>query len=133
MRWKYVFNITGFLIFFLSVFLIFPIVVSAYYQDGSIGAFFQAFVLSIAFAVFLLFFFKRPKTEHISTREGIAIVAIGWFVIAFFGCLPFYFSSCFPSFIDCLFESVSGFTTTGSSILSDELFSPAFTFPDKRI
>ena len=55
----------------------------------------------------------------ISQREGMAIVAIGWTAVGLFGALTFYFASGFESFVDAVFESVSGFTTTGASILTN--------------
>ncbi|MBS3809433.1 MAG: TrkH family potassium uptake protein, partial [Desulfobacterales bacterium] len=63
--------------------------------------------------------FREKRTEHISQREGMAIVAIGWTAVGFFGALPFYISDVFPVFADAFFESVSGFTTTGASVLTD--------------
>ena len=52
-------------------------------------------------------------------REGFVLVSLGWLVLSFFGCLPFVLSGEIPHFIDALFEIVSGFTTTGSSILPE--------------
>jgi trk system potassium uptake protein TrkH len=63
--------------------------------------------------------FRHEKTETISQREGMAIVAVGWSAIGLFGALPFYFSDANFLFVDAFFESVSGFTTTGSSILTN--------------
>ena len=71
-------------------------------------------------------FWKRRRNaedsrfgEGIHAREGFVITALGWIVISLFGALPFYFSGAIPGFINCWFETVSGFTTTGASILSD--------------
>ena len=52
-------------------------------------------------------------------REGCIATAMSWFIMSVIGCLPFFLSGEIPSFIDALFETVSGFTTTGSTILSD--------------
>jgi trk system potassium uptake protein TrkH len=69
---------------------------------------------------FILYkFFWGEKTEHLSQREGMAIVAIGWTAIGIFGALPFYLGNVFNTFIDAFFESVSGFTTTGASVLTN--------------
>jgi len=65
-----------------------------------------------------MFFFPRPKPMVINHREGMVIVSLGWIVCAFFGALPFALGG-FPSFTDAYFESMSGFTTTGASILTD--------------
>jgi trk system potassium uptake protein TrkH len=62
---------------------------------------------------------KKPHITNIYPREGFAIVGLGWVLVSFFGALPFYFSNSIPSFVDSIFESVSGFTTTGASILTN--------------
>ena len=62
---------------------------------------------------------KKPQNKDIYERDGFFIVASAWVLMSLFGALPFYFSGSFNSFIDCFFEVVSGFTTTGSSIFSD--------------
>ncbi|MBR5521807.1 MAG: TrkH family potassium uptake protein [Oscillospiraceae bacterium] len=61
----------------------------------------------------------KQNDEGIYAKEGYISVALGWIILSLFGCLPFYFSGYIPNFIDALFETVSGFTTTGSSILTD--------------
>jgi trk system potassium uptake protein TrkH len=60
-----------------------------------------------------------PSDRHLHTRDGLAIVGLGWLAISFFGALPFWFSGAIPGFVDAFFESVSGFTTTGASILTE--------------
>lgn len=62
---------------------------------------------------------KRPKSGNMYSREGFVAVAICWIIISIFGALPFVISGYIPNFIDALFETVSGFTTTGSSILTN--------------
>lgn len=59
------------------------------------------------------------KDKDIYAREGFVITALSWIVLSFFGAMPFYFSETIPSFIDCFFETVSGFTTTGATILTE--------------
>lgn len=61
----------------------------------------------------------RPARRTMYVREGMATVGLTWVLISLFGALPFYLSGAIPSYIDCFFETVSGFTTTGASILSD--------------
>lgn len=78
--------------------------------------------LFVSSLVYILGYFisrTKPKNAVIYAREGFVIVAFSWIVLSFFGALPFYFSGEIPSFVDALFETVSGFTTTGSSILND--------------
>jgi trk system potassium uptake protein TrkH len=73
----------------------------------------MALLMLIGMSSFLI----KPKSKSIYARDGFAITAIGWILLSFFGALPFYFSGSIPSLIDAFFESSSGFTTTGSSIL----------------
>lgn len=63
--------------------------------------------------------FKKPKSMKMRYREGLVGVALAWILLAGFGALPFYFSGYFHSYIDCFFETVSGFTTTGATILTE--------------
>ena len=67
----------------------------------------------------LPFFFLKVKNTIFSARDGLVSVALIWITMSLFGAIPFYLCGGFPSFVDCLFESVSGFTTTGSTILTD--------------
>ena len=67
----------------------------------------------------VLFLLCRKAGRLFGAREGFVCVSFSWIVLSLLGCLPFYFSGSIPSFIDALFEIVSGFTTTGASILSD--------------
>lgn len=62
---------------------------------------------------------KKPENKTIYAREGFVAVALSWMVLSAFGALPFVISGAIPSYVDALFETVSGFTTTGSSVLSD--------------
>ena len=69
--------------------------------------------------LFLLFGRKKPENSTIYGKEGFVIIACAWLLGSFFGAIPFYISDAIPSYIDALFETVSGFTTTGSTILTD--------------
>ncbi len=119
MRWRFILNIVGILILFLGMSMIFPLFFGLYYHDQSVLPLTKAMVITIAAGLSLFVFFRKAKVEHISHREGMAIVAIGWVAIGFFGAIPFYLGTEFNTFVDAFFESVSGFTTTGSSILTD--------------
>lgn len=80
-----------------------------------------AFLYTIAILLFLgiCTLFIKPKNKTIYGRDGFAIASIGWILASFFGALPFYFSGAVPSLVDSFFEAVSGFTTTGSSIITN--------------
>ncbi len=82
----------------------------------------EGFVLTLsimAFVAGLLWLICRKASKQIGASEGMISVSLGWVVLSLFGCLPFFFSRQIPSFIDAFFEIVSGFTTTGASILAD--------------
>lgn len=61
----------------------------------------------------------KPRSDNLRAREGFAVVALGWILVSFFGCLPFRLHGCIPKLVDAYFETVSGFTTTGATILTD--------------
>lgn len=82
------------------------------------GGFLMAIGVMLAVTVLLLLW-SRNAHKGFYAREGLVCVAASWILISLFGCLPFYFSKEIPHFIDALFEMVSGFTTTGASILPD--------------
>ena len=93
------------------------IVVSLIYKETEVWAF--IYTISILLPVGIGLFLIKPKNKNIYAKEGFAIVAIGWLLISFFGALPFYFSGAIPSLVDSFFESSSGFTTTGATILTN--------------
>lgn len=79
------------------------------------------FVLTITLCEIIGFLLAKTKQNDkgIYAKEGYISVALGWIILSFFGCLPFIFSGYIPNIVDAFFETVSGFTTTGSSILTD--------------
>jgi len=109
-------RILGALLLFLAAALLLPIPVSFYYGDGAATALLLAALLT-AVAGVLLFYNCRSDRE-LSVREGFAIVTFGWLAFTLFGALPFVFSGAIPSYLDACFETMSGFTTTGSTILT---------------
>lgn len=119
MRWRYIFNIQGILILFFGLTMAFPLIVGLYYKDPSVLPLSKSMGITILSGGLLYLGFRREKADIISQREGMAIVALGWAAVGLFGALPFYLGQGLISFVDAVFESVSGFTTTGSSILTD--------------
>lgn len=94
-----------------------PLLISIAYGEGIAGAYLIPIVLSLAVGIGVSV--KAPKNKSLYGRDGMLVVALAWVFISVIGGLPFYISGQIPSFIDCFFETVSGFTTTGSSILTD--------------
>jgi len=110
-------RILGSLLLFLGGTLVVPVPISLYYSDGAWSAFFiSALICGVVGA--LVMAACRSKKE-LSVREGFAVVTFGWAVFAVFGALPFLFSGAIASPIDAVFETMSGFTTTGSTILTE--------------
>lgn len=97
--------------------LLVPLVTSLIYRDGDTASFLLTMLIIALCAIPMLLI--KPTDKNIYPKEGFAIVAIGWLLISFFGALPFYISGSIPSFIDAFFESSSGFSTTGSTILCE--------------
>ena len=118
MRWKYIFYIIGILSLFLGLAMIFPLLWGLYEKEQSFIPLAKAMGITLCVGLLLYWFCKSPKTEYITQREGMAIVALSWTAIGLLGALPFYLDDSFINFTDAFFESVSGFTTTGASILT---------------
>ncbi len=107
--------------------LLLPLAVALIYGDKTTSDFLLTIgiLLLVGGALTLL----KPKDKTIYARDGLVIVALGWIALSLFGALPFYFSGEIPRYIDAVFETVSGFTTTGSSILTDvEVMSKSLLF-----
>jgi len=116
MRTSGVLNILGKLLLVLSLFLLTPIAVSLYFGDGMSGDFLLCSVLGGLAGGGLVAAFAPEK--EMGYRDGFAVVVFSWLGLALLGALPYYFSGVMPAFVDCFFESMSGFTTTGSTILA---------------
>jgi len=99
-----------------ALLLILPLIVSLCYGESCWQAF--ALTIGIALAVgFLISHISKPGTKIIFAKEGFVIVAISWILMSAIGALPFVISKEIPSFVDAFFETVSGFTTTGATIV----------------
>lgn len=108
----------GHLLWIEAAFMLPPLIISLVQgEQAAVKAFAITMAIMAACTPFMLF---RTKGERkIYARDGIFIVAFSWIVLSFFGALPFVLSGSIPHFIDAWFETVSGFTTTGSTILKD--------------
>lgn len=102
-----------------AIFMVVPLVLSFYYQESfSVKIAHIATILLLVISAFLLSR-KHPEDMKIFAKEGLLIVAFSWLSLSFYGALPFVISGQIPSFVDAFFEVVSGFTTTGASILTN--------------
>ena len=111
--------VIGRLLLLEAMLMVLPLGVSFIYGESLKykGAYFGVIMLLIAMGLVLSF--KSPENMSIQGREGFVIVALSWILMSAFGALPFVITKEIPSFIDAFFETVSGFTTTGSSIITD--------------
>ncbi len=134
MNYHIISKLLGLLILFLAVCLLFSLFWSLFYQEwGAVAAFLDTIVICV-FLGGLLYWYGRKTAEEVLRKEGMAVVGIGWLLAGIFGGLPFLFAGTFESqvingqlvtndffsqCVNCLFETISGFTTTGSTVLTD--------------
>lgn len=110
--------IIGFILQFEAGFMLLPLIVGIVYKEPRAATAFSITAAS-CFVFGKLLVLKRPKQKELYTREGFVSVALSWLIMSIFGALPFVITGEIPHFIDALFETVSGFTTTGASILNN--------------
>lgn len=118
MNFKAVLGIQGFLLIIVGAMMMPALPFSLYFSDGDAGALLLSSGITILVGGGLWLAFKRHRNE-LRKREGFLIAATGWAVASLFGCLPYILSGAIPNFTDAYFETISGFTTTGSTILAD--------------
>ena len=118
MNKKIVFYMVGRLLTIEGILMLLPMLVSIVYLEKCWAAFLIAILAALGVGMLFTAVFGKNE-EMMFAKEGFAIVAFAWIIMSLVGALPFYISREIPSFIDAFFETVSGFTTTGSSILTD--------------
>ncbi|MBN2060029.1 MAG: TrkH family potassium uptake protein [Deltaproteobacteria bacterium] len=119
MNTRSIIHTLGAFLFMLGLTMLAPLVCSLYYGEGDS----LSFILSVSITCgtgFLLFLTGKPrdKNGHLSHREGFLIVSLGWIVAATFGCLPYLIHGTLPALTDAFFETMSGFTTTGATVIT---------------
>ncbi|MEI8216870.1 MAG: TrkH family potassium uptake protein [Eubacteriales bacterium] len=118
LNYRMISRILGWIMIILSVSMLPSLFISIYqHENTSIFGFIATIIpmLAIGFSITRI----KAKSNLIRIRDGFAIVSFSWLIASMFGALPFVISGSIPSYIDALFETVSGFTTTGASILTD--------------
>ncbi|QGH22636.1 TrkH family potassium uptake protein [Clostridium butyricum] len=116
MNYKAVLSILGNVVKYMVALLFVPLLIALYYGEGDA----KSFLLTILIGAPIGFILSNIKAEKkaIYAKEGFLIVGFAWIIISAIGALPFVISGTIPSFIDAFFETVSGFTTTGATILT---------------
>jgi len=117
---KQVMKTISILLAILAGFMTIPALMSVYYGEGfGIMAYATPVLSMIAIAALFLTLFANEKNDTLSTRDGFLFVTLSWIMASLFGAMPFYLSGAVPSFADAFFETISGFSTTGASILTN--------------
>lgn len=118
MNYKMIKRILGYVMFIEAFCMTLPLICSFVYREPhAFPVWMLCIVICVALGVLLTV--GKPKSKQVFAKEGFVTVALSWIVISLFGAVPFVISGFIPNFIDALFETVSGFTTTGASILTD--------------
>ncbi len=117
MNYRMVSYIIGQIVRVEGILMIPSLVVSVIYGESAFAAFLIPIVLSVAAGTLLTI--KKPSNPDIFAKEGFVTVGLSWIIMSLIGALPFVIDGCIPSFVDAFFETVSGFTTTGASILTE--------------
>ena len=118
MNYRMVFSMIGRLLLLEAVLLLLPAACSVLYGESSVWALLASAGVALAVGG-LLVLVLRPKNKTIYAKEGFVIAALSWIFLSAVGALPFVLSGAIPNFVDAFFETVSGFTTTGASILTN--------------
>lgn len=118
MHWRIIVKFTAILALFLGLSMLGPLLVSLYYHDGGSRAFLFSILTTMGGGLITYLLARKTATPQLGHRDGVAIVSFGWILAGLFGTLPYLFSGTIPDFTDACFESLSGFTTTGASILT---------------
>lgn len=117
MNRKMVLYFIGWILKIEAICMLLPIITAVIYNESQVYDFLYTGIgcLVVGFAIS----WKKPMNPQFHTREGFVSVGIGWIVLSLTGAIPFVTDGCIPHYIDALFEVISGFTTTGATILSD--------------
>ena len=116
MNYRMIFQILGKVLCTIAAVLLLPALVCLLYRESPFPFLIVAVIMGALGAGFLLF---KPKITKIYAAEGFVIVGLSWILLSLFGALPFVLSGDIPNYIDAVFETVSGFTTTGASNVPD--------------
>ena len=118
LNYKIIFHFLGLLLLFNGGFMLLSALVSLIYKDGVTFQIFLAGIITLLVGVVSMVFTRRHKKE-INKREGYIVVSFGWVIMSLSGTLPYVLTESIPSFTNAFFETMSGYTTTGASILND--------------
>ncbi len=119
LNFRFILHFIGLTLLFEGAFMLLDLVICLLYDKESTLAVVKSMFITVSAGSLLLFFFKANSDDNTTVRDSFIIVFLSWLVLSLFGTLPFLFSDSIHNLTDAIFESVSGFTTTGSSVLTD--------------
>lgn len=119
MRFNLVLRTLGLLTIIISLTMLWPLGWSVTSNGSDTSAFLTSIVIGIVLGILMLLAGRRSEFENLGTREAFAVVTLFWVVASAIGALPYFFSSMVPTYTDAFFEAMSGFTTTGATVLSE--------------
>lgn len=118
-NYRVIINIMGTLLMLNGAFMLSCIPFSMYYREGDLWAIVMSAMITIAVGFSMWFFTAKSKNKEMKKRDGYLVVTAGWLFMSFFGSLPYILSGSIPNLTDAFFETISGFSTTGATILTD--------------
>ena len=116
MNYRMIIHVLGYVLLIIAVLMMLPLITGLFFHENILNFLITALLTAILGIVMLMI---RPKKQELFARDGFAIVGVGWILMSLLGALPFVLCGDIPNYIDAVFETVSGFTTTGASILKD--------------
>ena len=118
LNYKIIFHFLGLLLLFNGGFMLLASLISFIYKDGVTLSLLYSASVTLLVGIFVMVYTRNPEKE-MNKREGYIVVTFGWIIMALSGTLPYVFTETIPSFTNAFFETMSGYTTTGASILGD--------------
>ncbi|MCD6129480.1 MAG: TrkH family potassium uptake protein, partial [Deltaproteobacteria bacterium] len=123
-EWKKIFYILSLFLFLFSFSFFLPFFISLVYAEKTWPAFAESFLITLFVSGLFYVFSYKQKDRELHSRDGFILVVFMWLFTILFSALPYLFCNTFLNFTDCFFESASGYTTTGASVLEHIELSP---------
>ena len=117
MNYRKIFHYLGIILLVEALLMILPVIIGLLYRERIVWCFLVT--MALLGAVGFLFYRRKPSKNSLYSKEGYVIVALAWVLMSLFGALPFFICGNIPNYLDAFFETVSGFTTTGATILTE--------------
>ena len=119
LHFKLILNVLGILLVAIGVLMIIPLLFDLIYQNSSWFAFLISSLISISFGIALFLSTRGGNKQRLIMQDAFLLTSSSWILVALFGCIPFFLSDSNMNFTDSFFESMSGVTTTGSSVIQN--------------